>query len=266
MNQTEGHATERGLAYAAPASGDEEAGGAGFGSLLLGTLISPGETFRRLARRPTWLAPLIISMAAASASALVFNLRATIDWSRVVHERLEASGVTAPSDAVLAQQVELAERLARYTPLMDAAFVPLLCLAVSCAFALGLMLMAAKTTFKKVFSVVVWSYCAVSVVLAVVTIIVLLVREPGQVDPEDLYGVVKTNPSFLLSAGTGAALKALVSSFDLFSVWFLSLLTVGFAETEDTRKFGKGRAAAVVVGAWALWVVVKTGWAAAFGA
>jgi hypothetical protein len=43
------------------------------------------------------------------------------------------------------------------------------------------------------------------------------------------------------------------------------LLCIGFAAIAGSRKITTGKAATVVFGFWAVFVLIKVGWAAAFG-
>jgi hypothetical protein len=74
--------------------------------------------------------------------------------------------------------------------------------------------------------------------------------------------VLPSNLGFLAPEGASAAVLSLLSAFDLFKLWTLVLLVIGFAAVARLKK---GTAAAAVVGCWALYVLGKAGWAAIFG-
>jgi hypothetical protein len=66
----------------------------------------------------------------------------------------------------------------------------------------------------------------------------------------------------------GPALVALILAgiylgVDLFWIWALMLMGIGYAST-NPMKISTGKAVGLVVGPWAVWVLVKVGWAAAF--
>jgi hypothetical protein len=68
---------------------------------------------------------------------------------------------------------------------------------------------------------------------------------------------------FLDPATSPAWMIGLLSSIDLFSFWVMGLLALGFAAA--AKKIKCGTAFALVLACWLVVVVVKTGWAAAFG-
>ncbi|MFY9570795.1 MAG: Yip1 family protein, partial [Blastocatellia bacterium] len=190
-NQTPGNAP----AYSAPQPQDrpviEEPARLGPLERLTGTLLSPGETFADINRKPTWLAPMLIVLLVGLASSLFFEWRVKPDWDRFfrtqVTKALEKSGRTVPPEQI-DQQVAMQVKFAK-TDLSSPISILLLlvkmivyvvfsCLVPAGIFALGLMMMQAKTTFKKILSVVSWSTAATGLVGAIVFIAVLMVREP----------------------------------------------------------------------------------------
>jgi hypothetical protein len=131
-------------------------------------------------------------------------------------------------------------------------------------FAVGMMLLEAQTTFKKVFSVVVWSSCALELVATIATVGVVLISDLTDFDPTK-SSVLLTSLEILLPSGTRAPLRALAASFDVFTFWFNILLVIGLAAIGGSRKITKVTTAGLVFGLWGLFVLIKIGWAAIFG-
>ena len=57
----------------------------------------------------------------------------------------------------------------------------------------------------------------------------------------------------------------MAGSLDIFTIWILILLSIGLASIAGSRKITTGKTATVVFGFWAVFVLIKVGWAAAFG-
>ena len=147
-------------------------------------------------------------------------------------------------------------------------FTPVFYLVLAGIFALGMMFIQAKTTFKKILSVVAWSSAATGIVAVLVTIASLMIKnEEGlrSIDPTESAGVVPSNIAAFLPSETSAVIKSFAASIDIFTIWFLILLTIGFAAIAGARKITTGKTATVVFGFWAVYVLIKAGWAAAFG-
>ncbi|HXU37318.1 MAG TPA: Yip1 family protein [Blastocatellia bacterium] len=241
-------------------------------SRLTGTLLSPGETFVDVNRKPTWLAPMIIAIVTVIASSVFFTWRVHPNWEEItrtqIKKRMEKSNQSI-SEEQLQQQVNIGKTIAKFYPIIGAIFTPVVYLIVAGIFALGMMLIQAKTTFKKILSVVSWTFAAMGILSSVVMIASLMVRdEEGlrNIDPTQPAGIVPTNLAVFLASDASPVIKAIAGSLDVFSIWILILLSIGFAAIAGSRKITTGKAATVVFGFWLVFVVIKVGWAAMFGA
>jgi hypothetical protein len=275
MSTPENPVSEQAPPYGAPhphaEAPTEEPARLGPLSRLTGTLLSPGETFEDVNRKPTWIAPMIIAIITVLASTLFFSWRVKPDWDQImrnqIKKRLERSGQTL-SEEQMQQQVEFAKKIAQFSPVIGAVFTPIIYVVLAGIFALGLMFIQAKTTYKKILSVVSWSLAATGVVATIVTMASLMVRdEEGlrSLDPTQSAGIVPSNVAAFLPSETSAVIKSLAGSIDVFTIWVLILLSIGFAAIAGSRKVTTGKAATVVFGFWAVFVLIKCGWAAAFG-
>lgn len=240
-------------------------------SRLSGTLLSPGETFADINRRPTWLAPMIIAVVTVVASSLFFNWRAHPNWEEItrtqIKKRIEKTNQSIPEEQ-MQQQVKIGTTIAKFYPLIGAVFTPIVYLILAGIFALGMMLIQAKTTFKKILSVVSWTFAAIGILGTIVMMASLMVRdEEGlrNIDPTQPSGIVPTNLGVFLASDSSPVIKAIAGSLDIFSIWILVLLSIGFAAIAGSRKITTGKAASVVFGFWGVYVVIKVCWAAIFG-
>lgn len=239
-------------------------------SRLTGTLLSPGETFADVNRKPTWLAPMIIAVVTVVASSVFFNWRAHPNWEEItrtqIKKRLDKSNQSITEDQ-MQQQVKIGTTIAKFYPVIGAVFTPVVYLAVAGIFALGMMLIQAKTTFKKVLSVVAWTFASMGILGTIVMMASLMVRdEEGlrNIDPTQPSGIVPTNLGVFLASDASAVIKAVAGSLDIFSIWILILLSIGFAAIAGSRKITTGKTATVVFGFWAVYVLIKVAFSAMF--
>lgn len=253
-----------------PAAGEEPARLGPF-ARLTGALLSPGETFADVNRKPTWIAPMIIAIVTVLASMFFFQWRVHPDWDSImrnqIKKRMEKSNQSLTEEQIQ-QQVSIGKTVAKFSPLIAAVFTPIIYLILAGVFALGLMFMQAKTTFKKILSVVAWSSAATGIVATIVTMASLMVRdEEGlrSIDPTQPAGIVPSNLAAFLPSETSAVIKSLAGSLDIFTIWILILFSIGFASIAGSRKITTAKAATVVFGFWTIFVLLKMGWAAAFG-
>lgn len=275
MSEPENQTPDTTPVYGAPQQQDqaavEEPARLGPFARLTGTLLSPGETFADVNRKPTWIAPMIIAIATVLASTFFFQWRVNPDWDSImrnqIKKQMERSNQTLTEEQ-MQQQVSFAKGIAKFSPIIGAVVTPIFYVILAGIFALGLMFIQAKTTFKKILSVVAWSSAATGIVATIVTMASLMVRdEEGlrSIDPTQSAGIVPSNLAAFLPSDTSAVIKSVAGSLDIFSIWFLILLTIGFAAIAGSRKITTGKTATVVFGFWAVYVLLKVGWAAAFG-
>ena len=238
---------------------------------LTGTLLSPGETFADVSRKPTWIAPMIIAILTVLAATLFFQWRVHPDWDSIfrtqIQKRLQSTNQSLTEEQ-MQQQLSISKTIAKFSPIIAAVFTPIIYVILAGIFALGLMFIQAKTTFKKILSVVAWSSAAISIVATVVMMASLMIRDQESlrsIDPTQASGIVPTNVAAFLPSGTSAVIKAVAGSLDIFTIWTLILLTIGFAAIAGSRKITTRKTATVVFGFWVIFVLIKVVWAAAFG-
>jgi hypothetical protein len=118
---------------------------------------------------------------------------------------------------------------------------------------------SSEVTFRQAFAIVTWVLFAVALVSTPVILAVMSLKGDWNINPQE---AVQANPSLLLDKSTAAKpLWALLSSIDLFSLWMVFLLAVGFGVAS---KKPTGSAIWGVAIPWIVIILCKVGWAALF--
>jgi hypothetical protein len=111
-------------------------------------------------------------------------------------------------------------------------------------------------TFKHYFSVV--SYVWLPMLLGgLIGTVILLFQDT--IRPDEFQTVMKTNLGAFVSAKTQPMLFALLSSFDIFTIWFLSLITIGLGYVS---KLSRAATLGIVITLWIIAILGKIGFAA----
>ncbi len=235
-----------------------------------GVIFSPGETFKDVNRKPTLIAPLIILITTALLGTFAFTAIVKPDWDRLGREAIKKRdaqmNTTTPPEQV-EQQIAISKTISKFFPLIAITVTPIYYAVIAGIFALALMLMQAKTTFKKILSVVLWSAAVTSVVQTIVMLASLLVKDRetlDQINPMEPGNITATNLGAFLDLS--GPLKYIVTSIDIFTIWFLILLTIGFAAIAGARKIGTGQTGALVFGLWVVLLLLGAGRVALMGA
>jgi hypothetical protein len=235
---------------------------------LIGTILSPGETFQDVNRKPTWLIAMLLIMAFGAAFAIFVNSQTDEGWRQFVTERMRDQS-RGSGGTLTPEQMEMGLKFGKWSTVAAIALgTPIYFSIIAGVFALALMIMQAQTTFKRILSVVAWSACATGIVQTVVSLASLLARgseSVSRLQPKDWATISATNPAVALPSGSSPALVALATSLDIFSIWFLVLLIIGFTAISGARRITRGKIASMVIGLWIVGILVKVASASVFG-
>jgi len=221
---------------------------------LQGIFFQPKETFQEIAKKPTWLIALILCVVIGGVG-LIWVME-TIGFERIVIEQAQAQGREVPEEQ-LQMLNSPGVKAVRYAFMIIMNPVVLL---VAAGLLLALFwLVGSDAKFSRVFSVVVHSFLAYTVVSTVITLLIVLVAaDPTELDVQNL---VASNLGVLVSRTESPVLFALLSSIDLLSCYCVFLLSLGMS---IVGRKSLATSVALVLIPWGLWVLVKMGLAAIF--
>ncbi len=228
-----------------------------------GVMFSPGETFKDINRKPTWLIPLLISMVIAAGFTFFFEWRVKPDWDQLVRTEtkkvLDRFGQPMPPEDEMQRAVARQKVIAQIRPIIG----PLLfTFFLAGVFVLGMLVMAAQTTFKKILSVITWSAAVTSLVQSLVIAGSLMLRDEESlkiINVADPTTYSATSLAAVLPSDASGSLKLVASGVDIFSLWFLILLVIGFVAISGSKRITNGKAGFLVFGLWAIWLVILAG-------
>ena len=116
----------------------------------------------------------------------------------------------------------------------------------------------ADPEFHRMLSVCTYSSAVLIVWTLVFAAISLATPTPIQTYVDKM---VRSNVGALINTGS-PALQKLLESLDLFTIWWLSVLTIGF---RSATRLSMGMTASITFLPWAVWVLIKIAWTAVFG-
>jgi len=229
-----------------------------FPERLIGVFISPGETFADVARKPGFIAPLVSIILLAIAGTEVFLHK--IGMEPVVRWAMEHSSRTAnmPADqleATLAKIVPFYNWMARVGGIVW----PLLVVLVGALVGLIAVnsIFGGKIKFKTAFSISSYAY-AVNIIYYLLAPIMIFFGDP------DHYVSNPQNPAptsvgfFLNPLSASKPLLTFAGAFELFTIWNLVLLAVGFSAASG-RKAKPVPLFLVLSGLWMVKVLISAG-------
>jgi hypothetical protein len=208
-------------------------------------LFSPESTFRSLAVRPRWLPALLVLLLSAFAVSIVLTPK--MDMKQVILDALEKQGRELTPTQV-DQQVNLMKKVGMGVQLV---LQPAFYLLAAAVFLVLLRLLGSEIDYRRSLAVTVHGMLPL-VIGALLMIPVVLSRASVSVEEVQGSRLLKSNLAAFAPDGTGKMALALYSSLDIFTLWSVFLLAVGY------QVVGK-------VSAKAAWGTVLALWAIAIG-
>lgn len=217
--------------------------------------VAPSKTFADIPRSASWWLPCLIILLCSS----LFSYMA-----------LHKVGISRISENVLATMPRMQDMISNAKP-EDAAQIrakfdknianqfyttPVITIAAGFAVA-GLFLLSAnfifggRATYKGMLAV----YWYAILPLAILSILVVALLAFGiNLETFRITNPVGTNPGYYMPEGTSPALVAVLTFFDLFSIWVFCLQALG---TSIVARISMGKAFAAVGIWWVLYLVLK---------
>jgi len=231
------------------------------GARIIDTFIAPRKTFNDLRRNASWWAPWLLIAVVTLIFVYVMGRQVGFDQitknSIVQSSRAEQFEKLPPDQQ--AKQIQLATTIARYIsysiPIIQLISFVVIAGVLMAAFNFGA---GAGVSFKIAMAIVVYS-CLPGIVSAALGIVSMF----AGVDPAgfNAQNPVATNPAHFMDPAGNKFLYGMASAFDVFIIWSIVLIGIGFA---CNSKVKRSTAITIVAGLYLLYKLVASGFGAAF--
>jgi hypothetical protein len=219
----------------------DNAAPANFFSRLMGVYFSPGETFKEIGRKPTFIAPLLTLMLLGGLSTFALIDRITVPkFFGQGFEQAVAKGQMSQEDAN--KQLDAMSIRATWIKagffgagLIQSGIITLILAGI---FKLISMVMGTENQFKAVYSVTVYAMLAVSLISIVVFITTLYLKPLDEIEIENL-SMSNLGAWLTLLVGKDGLPKFIMSFarwIDVFAIWIIALLSIGYAAVSRKLK------------------------------
>jgi len=247
-----------------PTNAAPEAAPHGFFSRLIGVYFSPGETFQEVGRAPRILTPIL-------ATIIIGALLGFLVINRVGVENLAGKQIEQAVQSGQLTQEQATQRLEAMKSGPVAIFIKgsiiltfafqglIIALVFAGIFKLLSMLMGVDNDFRPVLSVTLYALLAVSIISSLLFVILLYLKSPEEIDIQNLVG--SNLRAILLAVGLDNLPKfllALARWIDLFAIWIIALLAIGYAAV--SRRLKTSTAAMIIGGIYAVIALIGALW------
>lgn len=216
---------------------------------LFRVFVAPGETFRELREKPTWVLGLLVYWALAATAAYLLVSR--VDFVEVLESQFAASGSQAPPN--LEQSAGFARGCATVASWLAP---PIFCLVLALVF-LAFKLLGGDFDYRQSLAITVHGLMP-RAAASLASIPVILSRESFSAEEMKTASFLHSNLSFLAPENAPAWLSVVLASLDVFTFGALVLLSIGF---HVAAKVPRGLAYFGIFGLWLLVVAVQAGMA-----
>ena len=231
---------------------------------LVGAIVNPRPTFEDIARKPSWLLPLLLLIILSLSITAIFGRR--VGWRAFMEKQnAQNSSMQKRMDQMTPEQREqMLQTQVKVAPIFGYVFgvigFPVIALVIAAIF-MGIFnaTSGAALDFKTSFGVITHSYMPY-VIASLLGILILFLKPPDQID---LQNLVASNAGALLSSDAPKWLLSLCSSLDIFTFWVLGLMAFAYSVVRP-KKIKFGSALTWIAGIWIVFVLVKVGLAAMF--
>ena len=217
---------------------------------LIGVFFEPGKVFADVAQRPRWIAPILISILIGMG--LVYAISTHIGWEQTIRKTLENNPRTADltidqKEAAIARGAQVASVIGWAGAVVGAPLGVLIIAGVLTG--LFNALMGTDLKFAQTFAITAYALL-VRALLAALLILLVYLKPPDQFN-------IQLSPfspaAYMNRLETPKWLMSLAGSLDLFTIWALILLAIGFSVASKKLSFSKCLTAIAIP--WLVWVV-----------
>ncbi len=233
---------------------------------LMNVFFAPTKTFKDLKRNSSWWVPWLIS----AIFTLTFSVIAIqkLDMNRFVQQQIEKSPMAQRQLERLTPE-QRAQNTAIRVAFTKGTFYasPLLSLLfgiITAAVLLAIFnfILGAEVTFSRALAVTFYSGLPFIISSILLIISFLASSDPNTIDISG--NPMPTNPGFFLDPEGNKALYSLASALDIFKIWFVILLGLGFATASTNRKPSTSTGIATVFVCYGILVLIGMGLKVAF--
>ncbi len=212
----------------------------GFFQKWFNMYFSPEKSFRGIDEKPDWFWPVLI--VAFLSAAILFVIAPIMHQTQIEH-LMELKNLShAEAEQMLAKTAGVQKFI-----LPISTFIMIFVSQIVVAFffyLVGTVFMGGAIPYVKVLAM--WAYTSLAV-----GIVAMAVRVPVILAKKTI--AVQTNlAAFLSPDSKGTVLYKFFAAFDVFTLWQLILMTIGFTVV---YKFSSKKSAIAVFGLWAVWVI-----------
>ena len=219
---------------------------------IINTYIAPSKTFEDIRRNARWWVPwlllTIVGVATGSVMAKKIDVEQMIR-QQIANSRQAAQFESLPKD----QQEQRIAGIAKFTTVLF--YVAPIIFPLLGALVVGALMMAtfnfvfeANVPFNRVLAIVFYAWLPTLIYNIFIIVTLLLRSDTSDINPRN---IVASNPAAFMDVNSGSKfVYGMAASLDIFAIWIIVLMGIGFTLNAENRKRLTTGGAIVTVAAW----------------
>jgi uncharacterized integral membrane protein len=234
---------------------------------LINVFIAPTKTFIDLRRNASWWVPwlvgavfsVIFAVVAVQKLDMVNLVRQGIEHSSMAQRRMEQF-TPEQRETMIERQATITKGFFYMSPILGLIFGIIIAAILMAVFNFGF---AAEVPFQRAMAITFYSFLPVVIKSLLMIISILASSDPNSMD----FGSgnpIATTPGFFMDPNSNKFLYTFASGLDVFVLWPVVLLGLGFAVASSNRKLKPSTGIITTLVLYGLFLVGRAGLAAAF--
>jgi hypothetical protein len=223
---------------------------------VVSVLMAPRRTFEALAAKPTWLPPFLLLLVLGGAVGLLVTQK--IDMRETIREQMGQRG--AIDEQKFEEAVAMTEKFGSVFAIGGVAVSAGLYFALGLIFWVAFRMMGSDIDYIRSLATTLHAMVP-NAIAALLAIPVILSRETIGAAEARSGNLLASSLAIVAGEDSGPALRAFLGSLDVFAIWSLVLLALGF---QIVGRVSRATSWAVVVVLWLVYVLAKVGLSALF--
>lgn len=233
---------------------------------LIDTFIAPHKTFADIKVNPRWWVAWLVSAIIGVVFAVVVGQK--IDMAQFTRHQIEQSKFAQKQmEQLTPEQQEQQIRIRASVTKVVFYVTPLFGLILGVVFAAVLMgifnfVLAAEVTFPQALAIVFYSLLPRALLALLMSVSLGVASDPNSIDIAG--NPMPTNIGFFMDPQGNKFIYSLISNLDLFAIWTVVLLGLGFATVSSNKKLTAGTGITTVFVIYGILILIGAALKAAF--
>jgi hypothetical protein len=215
---------------------------------------SPGEVFEDISKKPTWVLCMVCYIIVVVASSLVIYKH--MDHEANLRGTLEMMNIELPEEAI-EEQIASSEQRWFLRPILGGVITPVVLVIAAAVFFLMLKLMGSDAGYPDTLSTMLHAYWPPKLISTV--LLAAIVAWQGSITEFGILRALKSSLAGFLPEDASLPAITLASFIDVFRIWSIVLLVIGFG---IVAKISRQKATVAVLVPWVVLALVSAGFAA----